>query len=176
MTILAVAAIATVASASGMFKFSVRGEGAMGVRTAKTGRVLARQFSFEASVSPDGIVSGSAVLVNPEFEGTDVGEPFTLEMDISCMNVIGDEAFFGGTVKRTSDQNLVDAAYFSVQDGGTSDSKKMSRVYFFDDDPNTSGDPQLCMGNYPGDFLLEPIVTGSIDIKKRPDNVAVGTR
>jgi hypothetical protein len=164
--ILAIAAITAVTSAAGLYKFSAKGKGALSARSAKNGRIDKREFSFNAQVEHDGTVSGNAVLVNPEFEGADVSEPFQLEMDISCVNVVGDVAFFGGTAQRTTDPNLVDAAYFSIQDDDATGVRKISQVHFFDDDPNTTGDPQLCMGNRPGDFPMEPIESGDIDIRK----------
>jgi hypothetical protein len=163
--ILAMAAITAITSAAGLYKFSAIGKGALSARSAKNGRIDKREFSFNAQVEQDGTVSGKAVLVNPDFEGADVSEPFQLEMDISCMNVVGDVAFFGGTARRTTDPNLIDAAYFSVQNDA-SGVRKISHVHFFDDDPNTIGDPQLCMGNQPGDFPMEPIESGDIDIRK----------
>jgi hypothetical protein len=83
------------------------------------------------------------------------------------MKVIGNVAFFGGTTRRTNDPSLVDAVYFSVQDNGEPgrDKDMISRVFFFDDDPNTQGDPQLCQGNVLGDFPMEPIESGNIQVR-----------
>ena len=163
--ILVIAAITAIASASGLYKFSAKGKGVMSARTAKNTRADKREFSFNAYIDQDGTVSGNAILVNPEFGGDGLNESYQLELDISCMNVVGDTAFFGGTTQRTSDPNLVDAAYFSVQEDAYG-SRKISQVHFFDDDPNTVGDPQLCMGNQPGDFPMEPIESGDIDIRR----------
>ncbi|MFL6468823.1 MAG: hypothetical protein ACJ72Z_12765 [Pyrinomonadaceae bacterium] len=166
LVVLTIATIAAVPYAAGPHKFSAKGKGSLAGNVIKNGRSLKREFSFDVFVDQNGAVSGNALLVNPEFEGADLTEPFQLEMDISCMNVIGDLVFFGGTTKRTSDPNLVDAAYFSVQDDLASGSRKISQVFFFDDDPNTTGDPQLCMGNQPGDFPMEPIESGDIDVRR----------
>ena len=165
LIILTMAAIAAVPSAAVLHRSSAKGNGVLSGSALKNGRTLKREFSFNAYIDQDGIVSGNAILVNPEFEGTGLNESYQLELDISCMNVAGDTVFFGGTTRRTSDPNLVDAAYFSVQDDA-SGSQKISQVHFFDDDPNTTGDPQLCMGNRPGDFPMEPIESGEIDISK----------
>lgn len=125
-----------------------------------------RQFSFSARLNADGTASGQAVLRNPAFDG-DNGKPYYLTVDISCMKVIGNVAFFGGTTERTNDSNLVDAAYFSVQDNGEpgKNNDKISRVFFFDDDPTTQGDPQLCLGNVLGDFPMETIDAGNIQVR-----------
>jgi hypothetical protein len=75
-------------------------------------------------------------------------------------------AFFGGTVKRTNDPSLVDAVFFSVQDNGEpGKTDQISRVFFWDDDPNTTGDPQACMLNQLGDFPMETIEKGNIQVR-----------
>jgi hypothetical protein len=126
-----------------------------------------RQFSFNAQLRADGTVTGQATLMNPEFTGANGHSPYQLQIDISCMKVIGNVAFFGGTTKRTNDPNLVDAVYFSVQDNGEPGKGRdmLSRAFFFDDDPATQGDPQLCQGNQLGDFPMEPITAGNIQVK-----------
>lgn len=131
-----------------------------------SGDFVRRQFSFSARRHADGSVKGNAVLHNPAFE-TEKGQRYQLQVAISCMKVIGNVAFFGGTTRRTNDPNLVDAVYFSVQDNGEPgrDRDKISRVFFFDDDPNTVGDPQLCQGNVLGDFPLETIESGNIQVR-----------
>lgn len=82
-------------------------------------------------------------------------------------NRIGNVAFFGGTVKRTNDPSLVDAVYFSIQDNGEPgrERDKISSVFFFDGDPGTTGDPQLCQGNVLGDFPMNTIESGNIQLK-----------
>ena len=126
-----------------------------------------RHFSFSAKQRPDGTVTGHAELTNKSFTGANGTSPYKLHLDISCMNKIGNTVFFGGTVKSTNDPNLVDAAYFSVQDNGEPGKgvDMISRVLFFDDDPSTAGDPQLCQLNVVGDFPVEPIESGNIQVK-----------
>jgi hypothetical protein len=91
-----------------------------------------------------------------------------LQVDISCMKVIGNIAFFGGLTRRTNDPNLDEAVYFSVQDNGEPGKERdqISSVFFFDDDPTTTGDPQLCQGNVVGDFPMMPIDSGNIQIRQ----------
>ena len=134
----------------------------------ENGRSVKRQFSFSARRQADGSVKGHATLINPSFSGSgNPNPPYQLQLDISCMHVVGNIAIMGGMTKRTNDQNLVDAAYFSVQDNGEpgKGNDRISRVFFFDDDPTTTGDPQACLLTGPGDFPLEPIEGGNIQVK-----------
>jgi hypothetical protein len=143
---------------------SANGQGTLLVMNDQ-GEVVRRQFSFSARRLKDGTVKGNAVLHNPAYQVN--GQNYQLQIDITCMKVIGNIAFFGGTTRRTNDPSLVDAVYFSVQDNGEPgrDRDRISRVFFFDDDPNTTGDPQLCQGNVVGDFPMEPIESGNIQVK-----------
>lgn len=127
----------------------------------------ARQFSFSAQRRANGIVTGNATLVNPEFTGANGHSPYQLQIDISCMKTVGNIAIFGGTTKRTNDPSLVDAVFFSVQDNGEPGNgrDKISRAYFWDDDPNTQGDPQACQLTGPTDLPLETIGAGNIQVK-----------
>jgi hypothetical protein len=121
-----------------------------------------RTFVVNARIEPDGTVSGQATLINRNFSGTSGKGPYTAHFDITCANKIGDTIFFGGSTTRTNDSGLIDAAYFSVQDDGKSD--RISRVFFFDDNPATMGDPGLCQGNQLGDFPMEEVEQGNINV------------
>jgi hypothetical protein len=127
----------------------------------------ARKFSFSARQYADGTVKGEANLTNRSFSGANGNSPYQLHIDISCMNVFGNTVYFGGTVKRTNDPSLVDAVFFAVQDNGEPGKgvDKISRVFFWDDDPTTTGDPQACLLNQDGDFPLEPIEAGNIQVR-----------
>jgi len=144
---------------------SASGEGTLFVQN-DNGDVVRRQFSLSARMYPDGTAKGQAILHNPAFSGAN-GQKYYLQVDISCMKVIGNTAFFGGTTKRTNDPNLVDAVYFSVQDNGEPGRgvDKISRAFFFDDDPNTTGDPALCQLSSNTDLPLETIDSGNINVK-----------
>lgn len=128
-----------------------------------------RTFSFSARTNADGTVTGNAVLINRNFTGENGQSPYRLQIDISCMNIVDDVAFFGGTVKSTNDPSLVDAVYFAVKDSGEPGAgvDQISRVAFFDGDPNTTGDPQLCQFNTPTDgyLPLETIERGNIQVR-----------
>jgi hypothetical protein len=145
---------------------SASGQGTLLVQDEQ-GNTVRRKFSLSAHRQPNGTVKGIANLHNPAFTGTN-GQKYQLQIDISCMKVIGNIAFFGGMTKRTNDPNLDEAVYFSVQDNGEpgKDRDQISRVFFFDDDPNTTGDPQLCQGNVAGDFPMEPIDAGNIQLRQ----------
>lgn len=133
------------------------------------GEAVRRQFSFSARRDGGGTVKGQAILHNPAFEGTN-GQPYQLQIAISCMQVVGNIAIFGGTVKRTNDPSLVDAVFFTVQDNGEPgrDSDKISSVFFWDDDPNTTGDPQACLVTGPNDFPFNTIESGNIQVQGAP--------
>lgn len=143
---------------------SAQGHGTLIVQD-ENGRDVRRQFSFSARRNQDGTVSGQAILHNPAFSGAN-GQKYQLKLDISCMKVVGNIAVFGGLTRRTNDPNLVDAAYFTVQDNGEpgKDNDKISSVFFFDDDPTTTGDPQACLNTGPNDFPLNTIAAGNIQV------------
>ena len=144
--------------------YAAQTESASGAGALDNGQ---RHFSFSAKQRPDGTVTGQAELTNKSFTGQNGTSPYKLHLDISCMKRFGNTVFFGGTVKSTNDPSLLDAAFFAVQDNGEPGKgvDQISRVFFWDDDPTTTGDPQACQANVPGDFPLEPIETGNIQVK-----------
>ncbi len=152
-------------SAFQAFQGAVSGHGTLLVQDTD-GNTKRRQFTVNARSSSDGTVSAIAVLHNPAYNGAN-GQNYQLQVDISCMNRYGNLVFFGGTTRRTNDPNLVDAVYFSVEDNGEPGRNidRISTVFFFDDDPDTTGDPQLCMNNQPGDFPMLPIESGNISVR-----------
>lgn len=148
-------------------KDSANGHGTI-LAQNESGEFVRRQFSFNARRKPDGSVSGNAILHNPAFTGAN-GHTYQASFEISCLKVVGNTAIFGGVVKRTNDPNLVDAAYFSVEDNGDpgKDRDRISLVYFNDNDPNTNpGDPQFCQNFVPSDF--EPLIyieSGNVQVR-----------
>jgi hypothetical protein len=143
---------------------SANGHGSLLVQD-ESGNTVRRQFTFSAHNQGETVV-GNAVLHNPAFTVSN-GQRYQLQVEVSCMKIIGNVVFFGGLTRRTNDPNLVDAVYFSVQDNGEPGKNRdqISRVFFFDDDPNTMGDPQLCQGNVLGDFPMETIDAGNVQVK-----------
>jgi hypothetical protein len=129
--------------------------------------LVRRQFSFEAQRRADGTVTGHATLINPAFKGANGRSPYQLDVDVSCMKVVGNIAVMGGTTRRTNDPSLVDAVFFTVQDNGEPGAgrDRISRAFFWDDDPGTQGDPQACLLTGPNDFPLEPIEAGNVQVR-----------
>ena len=168
--ILVAAAIFIIAGIGISIAVAAAGVGASGhgtlLVTNQDGNQVRRQFSFSGRRAADGRATGNAVLHNPAFT-TENGQNYMLHIDISCMNVIGNTVFFGGTTQRTNDPNLVDAVYFSVQDNGEpgAGSDQISQATFFDDDPSTTGDPMLCLNNRVGDFPMTAIDAGNVQVK-----------
>jgi hypothetical protein len=148
---------------------SANGHGTV-LRQDENGKTVRRQFSFHARRNSDGTVTGSAVLHNPAFQGAD-GNKYQAKLDISCMRIVGNIAYFGGTIKRTNDPNLVDTAFFSVQDNGEpgKDNDRISGLVFYDDDPTANpGNPQLCqiLDTNPQLVPVEPIESGNIQVRQ----------
>ena len=165
-------ALLAVLAAATLFAFASGSSAAASVASANGHGALNnvgsadRQFSFSARKLADGTVTGNAVLVNPAFTG-DNGAPYQLQIDISCMYVVGNIAVFGGTTRRTNDANLVDAVFFSVQDNGEpgAGADRISRAFFWDGDPTTTGDPQACLLTAVDAFPLEEIKSGNIQVR-----------
>ena len=168
--ILVAAAIFIIAGIGISIVVAAAGVGASGhgtlLVTNQDGNQVRRQFSFSARRGGDGRVSGNAILHNPAFT-TNNGQNYMLHINISCMNVMGNTVFFGGTTQRTNDPNLVDAVYFSVKDNGEpgAGTDQISQATFFDSDPSTTGDPMLCLNNRIGDFPMTAIDAGNVQVR-----------
>lgn len=137
-----------------------------------SGNLVRRQFSFSARQlnAGTGAAQGNAVLHNPLFTGENGHSPYMLQIDIQCMKVFGNIAFFGGSVKKTNDTTdpvFLDAVFFSVADNGEPGENKdlLSSVFFWDFDPDITGDPMACNNNAVGDFSMEPIDAGNLQVK-----------
>ncbi|MBX3298247.1 MAG: hypothetical protein KF736_02155 [Acidobacteria bacterium] len=144
---------------------SANGQGTL-IRLDESGSPVRRHFSFSGRQLNGYNADGNAILHNPEYR-TNNGKVYALQIDIKCMKVVGNTAIFGGLTRRTNDPDLVDAAFFTVQDNGEpgKDRDKISLVYFFDADPTTTGDPMLCQYIAPSDFPLETIESGNVQVK-----------
>jgi hypothetical protein len=122
-----------------------------------------RTFVVSAVLYADGTARGQATLINRNFSGDTGKGPYKLHVDISCAKKLDDNTLvFGGMTERTNDSNLIDAVFFSVQDNGKDD--MISRVFFWDDDPDTTGDPNACQFVQPGDFPMEEVQQGNINV------------
>jgi hypothetical protein len=161
LLILAIICSMITAQSSNQTHESSGGQGMITVKNEQ-GKNVKRQFSFKARREPDGSVSGQAVLHNATFSGAD-GKTYQAQFDISCLKVVENTALVGGFVKRTNDPNLIEAAFFTVQDNGEpGQDDKISSVYFFDTDPKTTGSRALCESHSVNDFPLMDIDSGNI--------------
>ena len=152
--ILGLAMITSPATAARKGDVRIQGQG-----TIEDGRT----FNVSAVLYQDGTVRGHATLINRNFSGANGHGPYTLQIDITCVHQADDgSVFIGGSTRRTNDPSLVDAVFFSVQDNGRDD--LLSRAFFWDDDPNTTGDPAACQLNNAGDFPMEEVIRGNINV------------
>jgi hypothetical protein len=122
-----------------------------------------RTFSVSAVLYQDGTARGQATLINRNFTGDTGRGPYTLHIDISCVKQLADgSVVIGGFTRRTNDSSLIDAVFFQVQDNGRDD--LLSRAFFWDGDPNTTGDPATCQLVNSGDFPMEEVIRGNINV------------
>lgn len=123
------------------------------------GRIVRRQFSFSARQMPDGSVQGNAVIHNPSFD-----PKFDAQFDITCLQVVGNRASFGGSVRRSNDTVFTDefdAAFFTVFDNGQpgADNDTISSVFF-----DNVVEPSACQFIGPDDFPQTPIEAGNVRV------------
>jgi hypothetical protein len=106
------ATIVRSATGSGHFEF-----------TSDAGVTALRTFAFEASTSGDGTVRGQA-----EVKNRATGQ--TLNIQIDCLNVIGNIAVMSGTARSATgpENSDGDAEIFAVQDNGEGADAKADRV------------------------------------------------
>lgn len=153
---------------------AVAGSDAVATASGQGQVVEGRTFAFTAEIFADGTADGMAVLINRNFTGTTGSpSPYKAKFEIKCAKRVGNTVTFGGTTNRTNDTNLVDAAFFTVQDNGEPGKgvDKISRVFFWDDDPTTTGDPMACL-DPSSVFPLETIEAGNVQVKADADPLA----
>jgi len=122
-----------------------------------------RTFNASAVLYQDGTARGQATLINRNFTGENGKSPYTLHIDISCAKKLDDNTVvIGGFTRRTNDPSLVDAVFFEVRDNGKDD--LLSRAFFWDDDPTTTGDPATCKLVNEGDFPMEEVIRGNLNV------------
>jgi len=124
------------------------------------GKTVRRQFSFSAKVLPDGSVLGSAILHNPSFD-----PKYDVQIDISCLQVVGNRASFGGSIRKTSDSvfnDEFDAAFFTVFDNGEpgNGNDTISEIFF-----DNVVEPSACQFIGADDFPQIPIESGSVQVR-----------
>lgn len=125
------------------------------------GKTVRRQFSFSARVMPDGSVQGTAVLHNPSFD-----PKYSNLINITCLQVVGNRASFGGSIKKTSDpvfNDEFDAAFWTVFDNGEpGDGNDTISEMFFDN----VVEPSACQFIGADDFPQIPIEGGNVQVRE----------
>jgi len=124
------------------------------------GRTVRRQFSFNARVNSDGTVQGSAIIHNPSFD-----PKYDAQFDIACLQIVGNRASFGGSVRKTSDpvfNDEFDAAFFTVFDNGEpgASNDTISAVFF-----DNVVEPSACQFIGADDFPQIPIESGNVQVR-----------
>ena len=123
------------------------------------GKTVRRQFSFSARVMPDGTVKGSGILHNPSFD-----PKYAAQFDITCLQVVGNRASFGGSIRKTSDpvfNDEFDAAFFTVFDNGEpgNGNDTISEIFF-----DNVVEPSTCQFIGADDFPQIPIESGNVQV------------
>jgi hypothetical protein len=124
------------------------------------GNTVRRQFSFSAQVMPDGTVNGSGILHNPSFD-----PKYDAQFDITCLQIVGNRASFGGSIRKTSDpvfNDEFDAAFFTVFDNGEpgNGNDTISEVFF-----DNVVEPSACQFIGADDFPQIPIESGNVQVR-----------
>lgn len=123
------------------------------------GRTVRRQFSFSARYMPDGTVQGSAILHNPSFD-----PKYDVHFAITCLQVVGNRASFGGSIRKSSDpvfNDEFDAAFFTVFDNGEGKNQDTISEVFFDN----VVEPSACQFIGASDFPQIPIQNGNVQVR-----------
>lgn len=124
------------------------------------GRTVRRQFSFSAKQMRDGTVQGMGVLHNPSFD-----PKYDAIFTITCLQIVGNRASFGGSIKKTSDDvfnDEFDAAFFTVFDNGEPGNgvDTISEVFF-----DNVVEPSACQFIGADDFPQIPIEGGNVQVR-----------
>jgi hypothetical protein len=123
------------------------------------GKTVRRQFSFSARINSDGTVSGTAIIHNPSFD-----PKYSAQFDITCLQIVGNRASFGGSVRKTTDpvfNDEFDAAFFTVFDNGEGAGNDTISEVFFDN----VVEPSTCQFIGADDFPQIPIESGSVQVR-----------
>ena len=138
---------------------SASGHGTVLLQNTK-GKTVRRQFSFNARIDSDGSVHGSGIIHNPSFD-----PKYDAQFDISCMQIVGNRASFGASVRKTSDpvfNDEFDAAFFTVFDNGEPGGGKdtISEIFF-----DNVVEPSACQFIGADDFPQIPIESGNVQVR-----------
>jgi len=124
------------------------------------GNTVRRQFSFSARINANGSVSGSAIIHNPSFD-----PKYDAQFDITCLQIVGNRASFGGSVRKTSDpvfNDQFDAAFFTVFDNSEPGNgiDTISEIFF-----DNVVEPSACQFIGADDFPQIPIESGNVQVR-----------
>jgi hypothetical protein len=138
---------------------SASGHGTVLLQNTK-GKTVRRQFTFNARIDSDGSVHGSGIIHNPSFD-----PKYDAPFDISCMQIVGNRASFGASVRKTSDpvfNDEFDAAFFTVFDNGEPGGGKdtISEIFF-----DNVVEPSACQFIGADDFPQIPIESGNVQVR-----------
>jgi hypothetical protein len=147
----------TTSAAAG--KKSASGHGTILLQNT-AGKTVRRQFSFSARINSDGSVQGTAIIHNPSFD-----PKYNAQFDITCLQIVGNRASFGGSVRKTTDpvfNDEFDAAFFTVFDNGEPGAgvDTISEIFF-----DNVVEPSACQFIGADDFPQIPIESGSVQVK-----------
>jgi hypothetical protein len=158
LLITAIAATSILRSTSAAAGPSASGHGTVLLQDTD-GKTVRRQFSFSARLMPDGTVQGSGVLHNPSFD-----PKYDAQFDITCLQVVGNRASFGGSIRKTSDpvfNDEFDAAFFTVFDNGNGGKGDTISEIFFDN----VVEPSACQFIGADDFPQIPVENGNVSVR-----------
>ena len=146
-------------STSAAAKRSVSGHGTVLLQDTE-GKTVRRQFTFSARINADGSVSGSSILHNPSFD-----PKYDAQFNITCLQIVGNRASFGGAIRKTSDpifNDEFDAAFFTVFANGEPGAgvDTISEVFF-----DNVVEPSACQFIGADDFPQIPIENGNVQVR-----------
>ena len=76
--------------------------------------LVLQDFGFNARLRPDGSADGWYT-----YRDVEDGVPFTLDGPVTCLTVIGNDAWIGGEIEKSNDPSLVgQGAWWHVRDNG----------------------------------------------------------
>jgi len=99
------------------------------------------------------------VLHNPSFD-----PKYDAQFNITCLQVVGNRASFGGSIRKTSDpvfNDEFDAAFFTVFDNGEGSGTDTISEVFFDN----VVEPSACQFIGADDFPQIPIESGNVQVR-----------
>ena len=102
-----------------------------------------------------------AILHNPSFD-----PKYDAQFDITCLQIVGNRASFGGSIRKTSDpvfNDEFDAAFFTVFDNGEpgAGNDTISEVFF-----DNVVEPSTCQFIGADDFPQIPIESGNVQVTR----------